>query len=260
MSVLFTVLFETSTIHVLQIRGRTAFVARNLGQAAGYSDGGQGFIDLIVREWAASFEEDDDIAQITGADLDVLKREVPLPDDTNMELVLFASGIDLALTRSRARNARSLLGFLHSAVLSQVHSLYGAIDPDDGNQGGAPAAPQAPLAEEAPSPCPQARPTLRVTSVERVVDMIQQDLVGHFADIDSEGRSVEITVERVSEREPGDQREFEALVQLAEDLREEQMITDQEWRDLRVEAVEFFLGRPLRTQLTFGASNLPFAA
>ena len=156
MSVIFNLPFFDFTIHVLRIRGRVAFVARNLGLAAGYSDGGQGFIDLIVREWAASFDEDDDIAQITGADLEVLKREVPLPDDTNMELVLFASGVDRALTRSRARNARSLLGFLHSDVLSQVHTLYGT-DPDDGSQGGAPAAPQPPLAEEAPSATPQAR-------------------------------------------------------------------------------------------------------
>lgn len=261
MSVTFTLPFFEFTIHVLRIRGRVAFVARNIGLAAGFSDGGQSFIDLIIREWAASFEEDDDIAQITGADLVVLKREVPLPEDTNMELVLFASGVDRALSHARARNARSLLGFLHSEVLSRVHTLYGGKDTDDdGSQGGAPAAPQAPLAEATASVQPGCRITWHVVSRGEATTGLEQELLNAFAALDTEELPGP-TAEARPERQPVDQRGFEALVQLAEDLYEENVITDQEWRALRVEAAEELLGRRLRTQLvTFDAPNLPFAA
>lgn len=262
MSVIFTLPFFEFTIHVLRIRGRVAFVARNIGLAAGFSDGGQSFIDLIIREWAASFEEDDDIAQITGADLDVLKREVPLPDDTNMELVLFASGVDHALTRSHARNARSLLGFLHSNVLARVHTLYGGDDTDDdGSQGGAPAAPQAPIAEVTASVQPGCRITWHVVSRGDAASGLEQELLNAFAALDGVTEDLPgPTAEARPGRQPLDERGFEVIVKLAEDLYEENMISDEEWRDLRVEAAELFLGRPLRTRLSFGTPNLPFAA
>ena len=137
MSVLFHDRFADTTLHVLHIRGRTAFLALEIGAAAGHSDGGQGFVDLLTREWAASFDEDEDVAQLVGAELDALKREVPLPPTTTTVIVLFSTGVDRALLRSHARNARALLGFIHGRILSRVISLAGGRDDD--SSGGAPA-------------------------------------------------------------------------------------------------------------------------
>ena len=66
MPVLFTAFFNEHPITVRQIRGRPAFLAHELGIAAGYADDGQRFVDQIVREWAPCLDEDDDIAQVVG--------------------------------------------------------------------------------------------------------------------------------------------------------------------------------------------------
>ena len=64
MCLLFQAGFDGHPIHVLHLRGRVAFLAIELGAAAGYEEDGQRFVDQLVREWAPSLEEDDDVAQL----------------------------------------------------------------------------------------------------------------------------------------------------------------------------------------------------
>lgn len=258
MSVLFTVPFDGVIIHVLQIRGRTGFLARDLGMAAGYVDEGQGFIDLICREWASSLDEDDDIAQLVGAELDVLKREVPLPPTTTTALVLFSTGAERALLRSRVRNARSLLGFLHSEVLSRVVSLGQAPtgDDDDGS-GGAPVSPTAPLPRVAAPPPPRVTLLFPPALTEAVNQLSEaQDRLANAAETQRETARLTDALERQL-------RAYEVLSRLAGDLREMDLISCDQWAALRVEAAEELLGRRLRSPLpSFGdeTANAPLAA
>lgn len=218
MSVLFTVPVPPIgvVLHVLQIRNRTAFLARELGLAAGASADGAGFLHNIIHEWAASLDEDDDVAQLVGAELDALKREVPLPADTTMELVLFATGAERVLMRSRLRHARSLIVFLHSEVLSRVLTLQS--DADDDGDDSAPAGPDAARAETPES----ARDVVACTQVVTVV---------------------------VRDRTSPGEVACEAITTLAGELYGLDLIEDDVYGALRVEAVEALLGRRLRTRL-----------
>lgn len=240
MSVLFRAKFNEVIIHVLHIRGRTAFLATELGAAAGYSDGGQGLVDQIIREWPASFDEDDDVAQLVGAELEQLKREVPLPPTTTMALVLFTTGAERALQRARARHARSLLGFLHAEVLSRVISLGGGTG-GEGGGGGTPA--------EAPPPFPSRRrgaarfrmPTAELLAVGGELNK----LLSGLTELAENNRETADVYNELQRQVHG----YEALTRLAVDLRSLGLISNVEYAALRVEAVELLLGRPIETPL-----------
>lgn len=242
MSVLFTVPFEGTTIHVLHLRGRVAFLARELGQAAGHNDNGQAFVTLICREWGASFEEDDDIAQLVGQELDTLKREVPLPADTTTALVLFPSGVDRALERSRARHATSLRGFLHSQVLSRVVTFSRAKVPDDdGTPPAAIATPNVPLTM-AVALANQLGAVLRIRDAEHRL----ADALCDIADLRQQLRAETARADRF-ERQI---RDFNVLTNLANELHDElNLISEEQFAALKVEAAEVALGRPIRTSL-----------
>lgn len=239
MSVLFRETFNGVAFHVLQIRNRTAFLALELGAAAGFSDGGQGFVDLITREWAASFDEDDDLAQLVGAELETLTREVPLPPTTTMALVLFPTGVERALQRSHARYSRSLLGFIHAKVLSRVISLGAGRDEDEG-QSGAPATAPPPTsgAKRTSARSPTLRDTVVVTTELRA-------LVGDLQTLADTNHGVAELHDLLQRQVQG----YEALIRLAIELRALRLISEEQYAALRVEAVEELLGRSLETTL-----------
>lgn len=240
MSLLFRESFFSSPLHVLHIRGRTAFLALEIGAAAGHSDGGQGFVDLLTREWAADFDEDNDVAQLVGAELDTLKREVALPPTTTMALVLFPTGVERALQRSRARNARSLLGYIHATILSRVISL--SARDDDDSSGGAPA--------EAPPPAGLPKRTalvIRTPAIREAIALAKelQALVAqlqHLAD----------TQAALGEKQDRLQRQvlgYKALIRLAEELYALKVISIGDYCAIHVEAVEILIGGEIGTPL-----------
>lgn len=239
MSVLFRAKFNDVLIHVLHIRGRTAFLATELGAAAGYSDGGQGLVDQIVREWAPSFDEDDDLAQVVGAELEQLKREVPLPPTTTMALVLFTTGAERALQRARVRHARALLGFMHAEVLSRVISLGGGAG--DGGEGGAPA--------NAPPPFPSRKrgAAFRMPTAAEIIAVGGElnKLLAGLNELAENNRETADVYNELQRQVHG----YEALTRLAVDLRTLGLISNIEYAALRVEAVELLLGRPIETPL-----------
>ncbi len=242
MSVLFTAFFNEHPITVLQIRGRPAFLAHELGIAAGYADDGQRFVDQIVREWAPCLDEDDDIAQVVGHELGVLKREVPLPPNTTTALVLFPTGAERCLVRSHARAARKLVCFIHDEVLSRVIAFNHANTParggfDDG----------APLVA-APAPIP-----LR-SALQRAMD--GETVPMPRSPMKEAAKKLNAAVKRLNaiDRRKDHYRE---MIRLAQELRGQDLITTDQWAALRVEAVEELLGRPLRSSLPpFGLDTL----
>jgi hypothetical protein len=256
MSVLFKEPFNGVTIHVLQIRNRPAFLARELGMAAGHSDDGQTFVDLIVHEWAASLDEDDDVAQIVGSELDAIKREVPLPENTTMALVLFATGAERALLRSHARYSRSLIGFLHADVLSRVITLHRG-ENDGGDQGGAPASPTPPQAHQSPVASPPKQDAVKLTNAQWRIYLVNASMLANK----------HRDAAHMAERRQCRMMAFEAIDKLAGELRELALVDDEVYGALRIEAVEELLGHPLRTTIPQfdhggddGSANHPFAA
>ncbi len=242
MSVLFTAFFNEHPITVLHIRGRPAFLAHELGIAAGYADDGQRFVDQIVREWAPCLDEDDDIAQVVGNELGVLKREVPLPPNTTTTLVLFPTGAERCLVRSHARAARRLVCFIHDEVLSRVIAFNHANTParggfDDG----------APLVA-APAPIPLRSALQRAMDGEKVPapKLALQDAIDKFNAAAKRLSAVQVRKDNYRE-----------LIRLAQELRGQDLITTDQWAALRVEAVEELLGRPLHSSLPpFGLDTL----
>ncbi len=250
MSVLFVIPFLDIPIHVLYLRGRTAFIARELGAAAGYSDAGQPFIDLICKEWPASLEDDEHIATVTGKELAAIKREVELPEGTTELIVLFPLGAMLTLLRSNARNAKKLIGFLVRTVFARAEA-YAAGEPFPGDtggddQGGAPLAPQPVPSPEIPAP-PTPATSILLPTIEQMRGLTG-DMRGMLADL------ADLLERHYEEAEvQADQHRrlfaFEVLRNLAFNLRTLELVSNEQWAALEVEAVELYLDRPLRTRL-----------
>lgn len=238
MSLLFTATFDGHPINVLQLRGRCAFLAHELGVAAGYAGDGQRFVDQIVHEWAASLDEDDDLAQVVGKELAVLIREVPLPPTTTSALVLFPTGAELALLRSHVRNSRALVCFLHDEVLSRVIAFNRANTPARGRSGDGGGG----------VPVPAEPPSTLASALARAI-------AGEPGPTPSPGRALADAVDRLEALGKGidtiDRRKaaYQEIIALAGDLRDEGLLTPEQWAALRVEAVEELLGRSMRAPL-----------
>ncbi|MFZ5480654.1 MAG: hypothetical protein ACOZNI_28080 [Myxococcota bacterium] len=225
MTVLFTVDFDDQPITVLEVRGRPAFLPRQLAIAAGYSAPGQRFVDQIVRDWAGSLEEDEDIARLDGAELAALRRDLPDWPDVRDGLVLFLRGASKCLRVARVRRSLALADFLGDTVLPRFVGAVGS------------------------SP-PLARTALaRAMAGEEVPSGSKAALAEAVAKLKALG---------VRFRKADDRKgEYRELVQLADALREDHVVTHEEWGALRVEAMEHLLGRPLRTRLGLADLILP---
>lgn len=232
MSLVFTAHYDGHPISVLELRGRVAFLPHELGIAAGYIGDGQRFVDQIVHEWAESLDDDDDIAQIVGKELDALKREVPIPPSAHSALVLFPTGAERCLLRSRARCSRDLIRFLQEDVLSRVVAY---------NHANTPARGFSPDDEPAP---PRVVPLGPKSALQRAMhgDAPKKSLLQEALDrLTAANRKVNDSATR--------QARYREMIRLASDLRDEGLVNDEQWAALRVEAVEELLGRSLRASL-----------
>lgn len=261
MCLLFEADFDGHPIHVLHLRGRVAFLALELGAAAGYEGDGQRFVDQLVREWAPSLDEDDDVARLTGKELEALRRELPALPPTPSVLVLFATGAVTSLLRSRARFAGGLVRFLHDEVLSRGLTIRPAGGPtDDGRGGAAPAAlPRPPFTLHVAA---MGRESIPGTPMEEApIGEAPTTALPLVAELDRARRQVRRLRALLGEVY-GLVSGVDALERLAVDLRGEGLIDDAQWAALRVEAAEERLGRRLRAPLpTFGSVEAaPLAA
>lgn len=236
MSVLFTATFDGHPINVLQLRGRCAFLAHELGVAAGYSGDGQRFVDQIVNEWAASLDEDDDLAQVVGKELGVLVREVPLPPTTTSALVLFPTGAERALLRSHVRSSRALVCFLHDEVLSRVIAFNRANTPAQGRTGDGGGGTPVPA---------EPRATLGSALARAIAGEPKPTPGRALADAVDKLKALGKRIDSIERRKAA----YQEILALAGDLRDEGLITAEQWAALRVEAVEELLGRSMRAPL-----------
>lgn len=230
MILLFKFEFNGHLVHVLHLRGRTAFLATELGAAAGYGEGGRRFVDLIIHEWAPSLDEDDDIAQITGPELAALRREVPLPENSTVALVLFRTGAERTLMRADTKFAKPLLAFLYKEVLSRVVTLR-AEAPEPAPDAPAPSDDSAgPDGDGAPPPPPPRLPFWDIAACDLAA--------AHLRRIELAGAMLR----------------YHAIRRVSAQLVEDGFLDEGLAADLQVEALEELLGRRLRTQLpSFGA-------
>lgn len=118
--------FEGHPLTAMMIRGRPAWSAREMGEAIGYHQRGKRFATSITGEWSAEFIEGQDYALITGSELQAFKEDyfkgtgsVPLGGNRGL-LVLFESGVHLALVKTRKPAGVRLRRFLVDKVLPQL--------------------------------------------------------------------------------------------------------------------------------------------
>ncbi len=126
-----TVHFEGSTLTQLEIDGRPAWIAQEVGKALGYTDPRR-FRDSIRTRWSEEFIEGVDVAMLDGERLDTLRRlsTNPVHSHTRALLVLFESGLHLALVKTPMEAGRRLRRFLVTEVLPKLARQQGVLAED----------------------------------------------------------------------------------------------------------------------------------
>jgi prophage antirepressor-like protein len=117
--------FEEREITTMSYRGKPAWIAREIGEAIGYSQGGKRFATSITGEWAGEFIEGLDYVLLTGKELADFKvifelGTSPVPSHAPQIMLLFESGLYLALAKTNKPIGKRLRRFLAEEVLPQI--------------------------------------------------------------------------------------------------------------------------------------------
>lgn len=127
--------FEGQPLTTLTIHGRDAWIAREVGQAIGYAQRGKRFATKITGDWSDELIEGQDYQVLKGRELQAFKAlffkgtgSVPLGGNRGL-LVLFESGLHLALVKTRKPEGARLRRFLADKVLPQL-VRDGRFDPE----------------------------------------------------------------------------------------------------------------------------------
>jgi prophage antirepressor-like protein len=114
-------LFQGKPVHTLTVDGRPAWVAREVGATIGYANHGKRFVGCITDEWSDDFVAGVDYALLTGADLAAIKADVDaVSPHAKGVLVLFESGLHMALLKTHMPLGRALRRFLVDEVLPRL--------------------------------------------------------------------------------------------------------------------------------------------
>lgn len=123
--------FEGHSITTIEYKGRPAWIAREVGEALGYSEEGKGFIRVLTQDWAGELLEGTDFTVLKGDELAEFKQlldggeESSLPWNTmllktSQLLLLFESGMHMALVKTNKEAGVKLRRFLVDEVLPQI--------------------------------------------------------------------------------------------------------------------------------------------
>ena len=118
--------FEGHPVSTLSYRGRPVWIAREVGEAIGYAQGGKRFATSVTGEWAEELIEGHDFVVVEGAELEQLRALLPkgtdsVPFESRRGLVLLLeTGLHLALIKTRKPAGRRLRRFLAEQVLPQL--------------------------------------------------------------------------------------------------------------------------------------------
>lgn len=126
--------FESAAVATFRYQGKPAWVARQIGQALGYSDNGSPLVSKISGDWASEFVEGKDFLRVTGPELSDLKTLLGLDTESvsgraAAVLVLFEPGLHLTLTKTKKPAGRRLRRLLVDEVLPQL-ARDGRFDPN----------------------------------------------------------------------------------------------------------------------------------
>jgi prophage antirepressor-like protein len=132
--------FEGKPFTTLTWRNRPAWVARHVGQVLGYSGEGKRLTNKILGDWNPEFQDGRDYAFLEGDELAAFRAmtaDGPEPVSAHARnglLVLFESGLNLVLLKTRSPIGVRLRRFLADEVLPQLarRGYYvPTTDPDD---------------------------------------------------------------------------------------------------------------------------------
>jgi prophage antirepressor-like protein len=119
--------FDDHRVTTVTYQGRPAWIAREVGVALGYAQGGKRFASRITGEWAGEFVDGKDCAVLSGREAVLLHRAAglegtePVPLRSNRGvLVLFESGLYLALAKTEKEAGIRFRRFLVDEVLPQL--------------------------------------------------------------------------------------------------------------------------------------------
>ena len=120
----FTHSFQGNPLITVTWQGRPAWIARHIGARLGYHDEGKRFPNTILGEWKDEFIEGKDYVVLAGEDLAAFKElpgaEGVSPHAHNSLLLLFESGLHLALIKTRKKLGQDLRRFLAEEVMPQL--------------------------------------------------------------------------------------------------------------------------------------------
>ncbi len=132
--------FEDHRITTVTYRGRPAWIARQIGEAIGYAQQGKRFVTQVTGAWADEFIAGSDYLVLEGTELEQFKSLLqpgtgPVPGRTANLLLLFESGLHLALAKTSKPVGKRLRRFLVDEVLPQL-VRDGAYSPERAVRGG----------------------------------------------------------------------------------------------------------------------------
>lgn len=132
--------FEGRKLTTLELDGRRAWLAREVGEAIGYAQRGKRFATKITGEWSKELQAGRDYQVLTGKELAEFKERlfkgtgaVPLGGNRGL-LVLFESGLHLALVKTTKSAGVRLRRFLAEQVLPQL-ARTGRYEPEAAQPG-----------------------------------------------------------------------------------------------------------------------------
>ena len=118
--------FEDKPLTTLTVHGRPAWIAREVGEAIGYAQRGKRFATKISGDWSNEFIEGQDYQVLSGSELQLFNElwaegtgAGPFQSNRGL-LILFESGLHLALVKTRKPEGVRLRRFLAEQVLPQL--------------------------------------------------------------------------------------------------------------------------------------------
>ena len=120
--------FEGHSLTIIEIGGEPHWLARQVGEALGYTDNGRSFTTRLTGEWSDELVADVDYHLLTGESLATVKAllgpEVIAPNTPSL-LILTQQGVFAAAMLSRQPKARELRRWLSAEVLPQIAATGG---------------------------------------------------------------------------------------------------------------------------------------
>lgn len=118
--------FEDKPLTTLTVHGRPAWIAREVGAAIGYAQRGKRFATKISGDWSNEFMEGQDYQVLSGSELRLFNKlwaegtgTGPFRSNRGL-LILFESGLHLALVKTHKPEGVRLRRFLADQVLPQL--------------------------------------------------------------------------------------------------------------------------------------------